>query len=201
MQKSRPHLASILNEKYNYFLQYLAFFEAKTSPKLNEGGVKGQVSTTFLEAPPSGLACCKRISVVAFGKLELFQLQCCFCGFQTCFFDFGLVFGCHAPKMENKQLDIRMLHFILNLLKNFFSKISTPKKAHPTSKIINMHFLAAEWKSLFRYIPGCFLLIVGCFIGHFRSFLARCRSLQVVSDCFLLVLGRFRLFCILVSTI
>ena len=74
MQKSRPDLASISNEKYNYFLQYLAFFRAKTSPKPNEGGVKGQASTTFSEAPPSDLTCRERISVVAVGKLELLQL-------------------------------------------------------------------------------------------------------------------------------
>ena len=74
MQKSRPHLASLSTEKYNYFLRYLAFFGAKMGPKPNEGGVKDQVSTTFSEAPPSSLTYCKRILVVAVGKLELFQL-------------------------------------------------------------------------------------------------------------------------------
>ena len=63
-------------------------------------------------------------------------------------------------------------------------KISTSKKARPTSKIVGAHFLVAEWKSLFRYIPGRFLLVVVPFIAHFRSFLARCRSFQVVSCSF-----------------
>ena len=74
MQRSRPYLASISNEKYYYFLRYLAFFGAKMGPKHNDGEVKGQVSTTFSEALPSGLTGTERISVVAAGKLELFHL-------------------------------------------------------------------------------------------------------------------------------
>ena len=68
--------------------------------------------------------------------------------------------------------------------------------------------------SLFQVVSGCFLLVV----GRFRPFLARCSSfqviscsLQVVSDRFLfvigcfrtfqVVLGRFRSFRVLVSTV
>ena len=74
MQKSRPYPVSISNEKYNYFLRYLAFFWARMGSKVKDQEVRGQVNTSFSEAPPSGLTRGERISVVAAGKLELFQL-------------------------------------------------------------------------------------------------------------------------------
>ena len=50
------------------------FFRQKMGSKVKDHEVRGQVSTTFSEAPPSGLTRGERISVVAAGKLELFQL-------------------------------------------------------------------------------------------------------------------------------
>ena len=74
MQKSRPYLASILNEKYNYFLRYLAFFGVKMGPKVKDQEVSSKTSTIFPEATQSGLTRGKKVLVVAAGKLKLFQL-------------------------------------------------------------------------------------------------------------------------------
>ena len=56
------------------FAVFGVFLGVKMGPKPKDGEVRGQVCTTFLEAPPSGLTHAERISVVAAGKLELFQL-------------------------------------------------------------------------------------------------------------------------------
>ena len=49
----------------------------------------------------------------------------------------------------------------------------------------------ARCRSL-QVVLGRLLLVVGCVVGRFRSFLARCRSLQVFVGRFLLVAGRCR---------
>ena len=43
-------------------------------PKVKNQEVRGQVNTTFSEAPPSDLTSGETISVIAIGKLALFQL-------------------------------------------------------------------------------------------------------------------------------
>ena len=74
MQKLRLYLVSILNEKYNYFLWYFAFFGAKMGPKPKDQEVRGQISFTFSDASVRGVTFGERISVVVLGKLALFQL-------------------------------------------------------------------------------------------------------------------------------
>ena len=124
MQKSRPYLVSISNEKYNYFLRYLAFFWGKRGPKPKNGEVRSQVSTTFSEVPPSGLTHgltqCR-----SSWQTEVIPALVSFFGFGTHFFDFGPVTGCHAPYMEKNRLNIRMQNFILSFLKkkNFFKTL------------------------------------------------------------------------------
>ena len=103
MQKSRPYLVSISNEKYNYFLRYLAFFGGKRGPKPKNGEVRSQVSTTFSEVPPSGLTHGERISVVAPGKLDLFQLYCRFLVSGHTFLTLGQLLG--ATRLIWKKTD------------------------------------------------------------------------------------------------
>ena len=76
------------------------FFGQKCAQKskIKRSGVS-QVRTSFSEAPPYGLTCSEGILVVAIGNLALFQLKCRFFGFRSHFFDFGPVFGCHAPQI------------------------------------------------------------------------------------------------------
>ena len=104
------------------FCSIWRFLGVKMGPKPKDGEVRGQVFTTFLEAPPSGLTHAERVSVVAAGKLELFQLQCRFLGFRIHFFNFGSLFGCHIPRMEKNRLDIRMQNFMLDILIKIFLK-------------------------------------------------------------------------------
>ena len=59
----------------------------------------------------------ERILLIAYCILALFQLYCRFFRVRTHFFEFGPVFGCHAPLLEKSQLHILKVHFMQNILK------------------------------------------------------------------------------------
>ena len=100
-------------------------------PKPYDGDLESQVSTTFSEAPPYGLTAPEKNSIIALVNLALFQLKCHFLCFRTHFFEFGPVFGCHAPLPPKNQLDIRMLHSIPSSEKKKFLKKLQEQKSSP----------------------------------------------------------------------
>ena len=97
-------------------------------PIIKHREVRGQVSTTFSEAPNSGLTvseknvCCSSIKTCIIPVLVLFFY------FHTPFFDFGPVFKGDAQPMEKNLLDFQMQKFMLNLLKkNYLKTIIIPE--------------------------------------------------------------------------
>ena len=148
--------------------------------------------SSFSEAPPSGLTFRERISVAAVAKLELFQLQCRFCGFRTRFFLLWAVFWCHAPRIEKKTIGYSDATFYSESSEKFFFQKSSPRKnlARPRKSSARTFWLlngnpyfviyqvfSCSLQVISQVISGRFLLAV----GRFRSFLARFRSFQVVS--------------------
>ena len=82
--------------------------------------VRGQVRTTFSEAPNSGLTIDQKIFVVPRLKLVLFKFWCHFFFFLNPFFDCGPVFRGDTQPIEKSLLDFQMQNFMLNLLKKNF---------------------------------------------------------------------------------
>ena len=72
--------------------QSFKIFKVKNRPVNKHQEVRGQVSTTFSEAPNSELTVDENIFIVARLKLVFFEFQCHFFTFIPPFFDFGLVF-------------------------------------------------------------------------------------------------------------
>ena len=82
-------------------------------PVIENQEIRGQVSTTFSEAPNSGLTVsCSSIKTCIIPVLVSF-----FVYFHTPFFDFGPVFKGDAQLMEKNLLNFQMQNFMLNLLK------------------------------------------------------------------------------------
>ena len=116
-------------------MRYFAFLGSKRGKKPYEGDFKSQVSTTFSKAPPCGLTAPERISIVAFVNLALFQLKCYFLCFETYFFEFGPVFGCHAPPPPKKTNSIFGCSILFQVQrKKNFPKSSKNKKARRPRK-------------------------------------------------------------------
>ena len=78
--------------------------------------VRGQVKTTFSEAPNSGLTIDQKMFIVARLKLALFKFWCHLIFFHTPFFDCGPVFRGDTQAIEKHLLDFHMQNFMLNLL-------------------------------------------------------------------------------------
>ena len=78
--------------------------------------VRGQVRTTFSEAPNSGLTIDQKIFIVARLKLVLFKFWCHLVFYHTPFFDCGPVFRSGTQEIEKNLLDFQMQNFMLNLL-------------------------------------------------------------------------------------
>ena len=121
---------------------------AKMGPKRKDQEVRGQVNTPFSEAPPRGLTSGERISVVALGKLALFQPL----------FWLWARFWVPRPQDGKKPIEYSDEEFCpASFEKKFFLKISNHKKARPTLKIFGraisnhlINFLSLPFSGHFR---------------------------------------------------
>ena len=104
------------------FVVFGVFGGANMGPKRKDQEVRGQVNTPFSEVPPRGLTSGERISVVALGKLALFQ---------PLFWLWARFWGATSPRWKkiNWIFGCRILSCIF--WKKNFSKNLQPQKSSP----------------------------------------------------------------------
>ena len=113
---SNTSTRSQINHRIHTKLIKKSRIKIKNRPLNKNQEVRGQVRTTFSEAPNSGLTIGQKCFVVARLKLVLFKFWCHFFFFLTPFFDCGPVFRGDTQPIEKNILDFQMQNFMLNLL-------------------------------------------------------------------------------------